>query len=183
MKKMIICNFGEEIIVVPKTEIMEILFHRGRMLLLDRVELVGNKVVGEFMVPAEICEGHEPMPGMPVMRGVEIAEMAFQLFAVFASKNPELAAMGKGKVCAARGITGVRFSGFVRPTRKLIMETMANVGVEEMGGMLRVESNRMIARVGVGGRKVCTIDSVALGFFDHVLINRAEQIFGQIEGQ
>lgn len=164
MKRMINCDFSEKTIVVPKTEIMKILFHRGRMLLLDQVTISSGKAIGEFTVPAENCEGHEPIPNMPVMRGVEIPEMAFQLLAVFAAKNPELAAMGKGKICAAREIGGVKFCGFVMPGDKLVLETKAEVGVYDAAGILKVESSSMVAKV--GGIKKCMIASVAIAVFD-----------------
>lgn len=151
---------------------MEILFHRGKMLLLQQVTITDVLAIGEFTVPAENCEGHEPKPNMPVMRGVDIIEMAFQLLAVLAAQDPELANIGKGKICVAREIGGVKFNGLILPGDHLVLDTSVEVNVEECAGILRIESNRMTAWA--GGKKKCTIASVAIVAFDPTIISQRE---------
>lgn len=167
MKRLIGWTLGGKTIVVPKEEIIKILFHRGRMLLLDRVTITDGLAVGEFTVPVENCEGHEPMIGMPVMRGVEIPEMAFQLLGVIVAINPELIDMLKGKAFAAREIVGAKFNGFVRPGDRLVLKTKTDVTVDEVAGTLRIESSKMIARV--GGEKKGMVASVAIAAFNGLI--------------
>ena len=165
---------GEKEIVVNKEEIMTILFHRGRMLLLDKVIIMENKVVGEFLVTAEICEGHEPISGMPVMRGVEIPEMAFQLLGVFISKHPEMSSLLAGKAFAAREITSAKFNGFVIPGDVLTLEMGVDVKFDEVESATRIESGRMIAKV--NGKKRGMISSVVIAVFDPNKISKPEAI-------
>jgi len=164
MKMSVGCVSGKNTVVVSKEEIAKILFPKGRMLLLDRVAITDGFAIGEFTVPIENCEGHEPIPNMPVMRGVEIPEMAFQLLGVFLSHDPGLFNMLKGKVCVAREITSAKFRGFICPGDKLILETATDIDVNKVAGTLRIESNRIIARV--GGEKKCIISSVAIVAFN-----------------
>ena len=169
MKRLIKWDSGEGKIVISKEEIMEVLFHRGRMLLLDQVTIIDGKVVGEFTVPAENCEGHEPIPNMSVMRGVDIPEMAFQLLAVFLSKNPKLFDVSKSRVCVAREITGVKFNGFIQPGDKIVLETMTEVHIDEIAGISFAESGKIIATV--DSKRKCAITSVVLAGFDPTLIS------------
>lgn len=164
MKRLIRLIFGPERIVIPKEEIMKILFHRGKMLLLDQVIIINGDVVGEFTVPPENCEGHEPILGIPVMRGVEIVEMAFQLLGVFVTRNPELADKLKGKAFAAREVVGAKFNGFIRPNDKLTLEMRTDVDVDDFAGSFKIESSKIIAKV--GGKKKGMIASVSIAAFN-----------------
>jgi 3-hydroxymyristoyl/3-hydroxydecanoyl-(acyl carrier protein) dehydratase len=163
-------------IVVLRPAIEKTLFHRGRALLLDRVATEGSFFVGRFKVPAEICEGHEPRPNMPVMRGVEVPEMAFQLLGVLvaklADKNPELAGALAGKAFAAREIIEAKFCGFVRPGDELVMQTIGEVQVGEVAGLLRFESKTILATV--GGVKKCKIASVVITAFNPAMLASQE---------
>lgn len=134
--------------VVSEEEIMKILFHRGRMLLLDQVTIAAGKAVGELTVAPFICEGHAPMPNMPLMRGVDIVEMAFQLLGVIIAKIPEMADVTKGKVYIARRVTTADFSKFVRPGDELSLETTEDICVFERPKFLKVTSGKMTAKVG-----------------------------------
>jgi 3-hydroxymyristoyl/3-hydroxydecanoyl-(acyl carrier protein) dehydratase len=144
------------------------------MLLLDQVTITGGKVIGEFTVPVENCEGHEPMPGLLVMRGVEIVEMAFQLLgtlvANFAAVDIDLAGDSKGKVYIARRIVGADFGGVVLPGDKLTLETDTKAHVSGRTGFLKFESRGMVARV--NGKGKCTIDSVVIMAFDPALVRQ-----------
>jgi len=164
MKRLIRWPLGEEIVTVHKKEIMEILFHRGRMLLLDLVVINEGDVIGEFVVPACNCEGHEPMPKMPLMRGVEVIEMAFQLLGILTAKNPVMADFSKDKTAVAREVNGVKFSGFIKPGNNVVLQTSTEVTIEEVGGVMRIESGRIVASV--DGQKKATIGSVAIAAFD-----------------
>ena len=144
------------------------------MLLLDRVTIADDWAHGEFTVPAENCEGHEPMPGMRVMRGVEIPEMAFQLLGVLTAqltaKYPSLADDLRGNICVAREITGAKFNGIIQPGDKLVLEASPEINVDEAAGIFRIESSKMIAKV--EGKKKCTITFVAIASFDSAMIKK-----------
>ena len=151
-------------LVVSEEEIKRILFHRGRMLLLDWVTIAKGRATGEFTIPSDNCDGHEPVPNMPVMRGVEVIEMAFQLLGVMVAKNSELADMLRNKVCVAREVTGATFNGLVKPGDTLLLDTQTEIIICETAGILRIESSRMIARV--GNQKKCVVNSVVISAFD-----------------
>ena len=82
-----------------RDEIEEILPHRGRALLLDKVDFDNEKTIGYLTVREEHCEGH--FPGLPIMRGVDRIEMiALTLGVAAKTKLPEgylsfLAKIGK----------------------------------------------------------------------------------------
>lgn len=144
---------------------MQILFHRGRMLLLDQVTITDGKAIGEFTVTAENCVGHEPIPGKPVLRGVELPEMAFQLLGVMIAKNPELASLVPGNAFVAREIAGVRIrNGFITPGDKLILETGTTIDVEQVGGVVKIASGIMTAKIGKERKGMVT--SVTLAGFN-----------------
>ena len=164
MRKLMKLFPHELTLVVSEEEIKRILFHRGRMLLLDWVTIVNGRATGEFTIPSANCDGHEPMPNMPVMRGVEVIEMAFQLLGIIVAKNPELAGMLRNKVCVAREVTGATFNGLIKPGDGLSLETEGEVTVCESAGILRIESGRMFARV--GKKKKCVINSVVISAFN-----------------
>ena len=164
MKMSVKCALGKNTVVISKEEIGKILFPKGRMLLLDQVIITDGFAVGEFTVPIENCEGHEPIPNMPVMRGVEIPEMAFQLLGIFLSQDPGLFNELKGKVCVAREITSSKFMGFIRPGDKLVLKTKTDIDIDNVGKTSRIESSVMVARV--GGEKKCIISSVAIVAFN-----------------
>lgn len=169
MKRLVRWIVREKPIVIAKEEILKILFHRGRMLLLDQVTITEGKAVGEFTVPAENCDGHEPIAGMPVMRGVEIIEMAFQLLGIMVAKNPELVDALKGKAFVAREVVGAKFSGLIRSEDKLILEVGTDVDVDEAAGILKITSGTIIARV--DGKKKGMVAAVVITGFDPAMIN------------
>ncbi len=153
-------------IIVDKQKIQEILFHEGDKLLLDEVRITKTAVVGSFKVTDKLCEGHEPVKGMRVHRGVDIIEMAFQLLGVFLFhyRDPEISEMLEGKKLAAREVTSAKFSGFVRPGETVCLEMRAELSADELGGVVLIEGGRMVAKV--GGKKKATIGSVSLVAFD-----------------
>lgn len=103
---------------IEKQEIEEILFHRGRMLLLDRVVVADGKAVGEFNVTNEVCEGHVPVVGQPVMKGSDLFDMAAQLLGVWASQFPEL----HGLPCKLREYGGMKIRESITPGEKVTIE-------------------------------------------------------------
>ena len=158
-----VSNSGIE---VYKEEIMKILFHRGRMLLLDHVTISSAKAVGRFTVPAENCEGHEPMPGLLVMRGVEICEMGFQLLGIVLAKNhnPELFGLLRDKAFAAREITGAKFNGFVTPGKQITLEVAPDIYIDDVADTLKIDMSGFIAKI--DGRKSAAISSLSIVAFD-----------------
>jgi len=152
-------------IIIGKTEIEKNLFHRGRMLLLDCVVITNNQVKGEFTVTHEVCEGHEPISGFPVFRGVDIVEMGFQLLGVFLAKNPAITPLLRDKKIAAREIISVKFSGFIFPGDVVMLEMgVKDVYIEESRSFVLIGSGRIIAKV--GGEKKSTISSLVLMAFN-----------------
>lgn len=69
-------------VAVSREDIMLILPHRGRMLLLDRVIIAPQVATGEFLVTEEVCKGHAVAGERLIFRGVDIVEMAAQLLGV-----------------------------------------------------------------------------------------------------
>ena len=50
-----------------------------------------------------------------------------------------------------------------KPGDIIYLETIPEVNVDQVAGMLRIESDKMIAKI--NGKKVCTIGSVAIAAF------------------
>ena len=79
--------------IIEKEEIMSILPHRKGKLFLDRVTITPKKIIGEFLVTPEACEGHE-IGGQLLFRGVDYPEMAAQLLGIWlaqqAAQHPNL---------------------------------------------------------------------------------------------
>ena len=84
---------GKKEITIGKDQIQSILPHRRGKLFLDRVTITAQKIIGEFLVTAEACEGHE-IGGQLMFRGVDYPEMTAQLLGVWlaqqAAQHPNL---------------------------------------------------------------------------------------------
>ena len=148
-------------ITVLKEEIMRCLFHRGRMLLIDDVMITDQGMaLGEFTVNEGNCDGHEPIPGMLVFRGVDMLEVALQLMGVVMAKNSQLVGQLSGRAFMVKEIGRVRFRGVVKPGDKLVFETVADIEVNDLRGILKIESGRMVGKV--GNEIKCEIDSLII---------------------
>ena len=169
----LLTRIGQEVVVLERDEIEAILFHRGRMLLLDRVILGNDTVQGQLTITPELCEGHEPTPGNPVFRGVDIVEMAFQLLGILMAKIPGLADSLENKALAAREIVGAKFTGFVVPGDVLCLETPTDVEVDEAAGFARFESSKMTATV--NGKRKAVVLSVSIAGFSPGLLQKKSQ--------
>lgn len=120
---------GNDRVVLRKEEIMTILPHRERMLLLDEVIITDQVISGQFAVTEEVCEGHQ-FNGQLVFRGVDTIEMAAQLLGVWAAQHPDYA----GKLAYFRQQGGAKFSDTVLPFQILIIEAkMNNLRIEISG--------------------------------------------------
>lgn len=141
---------GRKEIIIGKEEILEILPHRERMLLLDRVTIGDNKVSGEFEVTEAVCEGHALMGGKPLFRGSDFFDMAAQLLGVWAAQHQEFA----GRIGLVRKYGGARFRKPVIPHDYLVMEINAsNIEAvsfdrEEGRQVVFVRGEKFIASVG-----------------------------------
>ena len=164
MKELRRWNLNGGTTVILKEEILATLFHRGRMLFLDEVIISCGKAVGKFKVQTADCQGHEPIPGIPMFRGVDITEMAFQLLGIIVYKNPSFAEALAGRAFVAREIGGAKFSGPIFVGDQLTLETSADVYIEEISGFSKIISNVMFARV--DGNKKGVITSVAIAGFN-----------------
>jgi len=109
--------FVGEKIAINKEKILEILPHRGRMLLLDQVTITDKFVIGEFKVTETVCEGHE-FNGQLIFRGVDIVEMAAQTLGVWLAQHAE----SKGKIAYFRSVSTAKFSGMIVPSDDLVIE-------------------------------------------------------------
>jgi 3-hydroxymyristoyl/3-hydroxydecanoyl-(acyl carrier protein) dehydratase len=88
------------------------------------------------------------MPGLLVFRGVDMLEVALQLMGVVMAKNPQLVAQLQNRAFMVKEIGKVRFRGMVRPGDKLVFETGTDVEVVDLRGILRIDSGKMVGRVG-----------------------------------
>ena len=104
--------------IVEKSQIQEILPHRDRMLLLDKVIISDEKVVGQFLVTEEVCKGHE-FNGQLIFRGVDIIEMSNQLLGIWLAQHSE----SEEKIAFFRRVFGeVKLFGMVIPSDILTIE-------------------------------------------------------------
>ena len=106
---------GREKVIVGKEEIMSILPHRGRMLLLDRVIITNETVTGEFLVTEDVCEGHQ-FNGHPVFRGIDTLDMAAQLLGVWAAQH-----FDTGALAVVRRYGGTKFVDKVIPSDTIVV--------------------------------------------------------------
>jgi len=112
--------------VLGRKEIEGFLPHRGRMLLLDGVEITAEKVVGKLTVTKEHCEGHAVLTGEEILRGSDLLDMAAQLLSVFlASQYPQFL----GRICVVREYNGASFEKAIRPGEEIVIE-VAVIDVE-----------------------------------------------------
>ncbi len=93
-----------------REEIMNILPHRDRMLLLDDVEDQDGTAVGHYTVRGDefFLEGH--FPGHPIVPGVILCEILAQSACVLMGD-----AVSEGKLPVYTGLNNVRFRSSVKP--------------------------------------------------------------------
>ena len=93
-----------------REEIMGILPHRGKMLLVDESVLDGDTAVGKYHVRGDewFLDGH--FPGNPVVPGVVLCEILAQSACVLMRD-----AISQGKLPMYTGLDKVRFKNPVRP--------------------------------------------------------------------
>jgi len=158
---------GRERVVVPKDKIMEILPHRGRMLLLDEVVFTGqDEIRGRFAVTHEVCDGHPVLGDKLVFRGVDIIEMAAQTVGVsWGVQHPDFLDM-RGMF---RAVSGVKFSKpvFVGDLLEVVVDPVktrdaVRGGPEKERTMIKVSSRELAAFV--GKERKTTIEEIELTF-------------------
>lgn len=170
----------KERIVIEKDEIKSILPHRGGKLFLDRVTITAQKIIGEFLVTAEACEGHE-IGGQLMFRGVDYLEMTAQLLGVWLSQqaaqhpnlNGKLAPLRKGSFkCIGPSFPGdhlrIEISVIERNEEN---EEEGSPRIENVGREGRLERSKqqaiaVNAAAWVGDRKKAVIYFVELGIID-----------------
>lgn len=104
--------------IINRSQIEEILPHRGRMLFLDEVVITNKNILGKFTVTDEVCKGHE-FNSQLVFRGVDIIEMAAQVLGIWLAQHSE----SKDQIAFFRRILGeVKFYGMVVPSNVLLVE-------------------------------------------------------------
>ncbi len=103
-----------------REEIMNILPHRDRMLLLDDVEDQDGTAVGHYTVRGDefFLKGH--FPGHPIVPGVILCEILAQSACVLMGD-----AVSEGKLPVYTGLNNVRFRSSVKPGD--IVETRCHI--------------------------------------------------------
>lgn len=148
--------FGKKEVVIEKDEIITILPHRERMLLLDRVVVNETKASGEFTVTEAVCEGHAVLDGKLVMRGSDLFDMAAQLLGVWASQIPELV----GRLSMVRRYGEAKFSRPIFPFETIIMEIEVPKEIDEVGSMVEIKGEKFV--VTVNNQRRAVVSSVTL---------------------
>ena len=96
--------------VFEKSDIMSILPHRGKMLLLDEAYMLDGKAYGKYFVRGDewFLDGH--FPGNPVVPGVILCEILAQSACVLLDGS-----IKDGATPFFTGINEARFKGTVKP--------------------------------------------------------------------
>jgi 3-hydroxyacyl-[acyl-carrier-protein] dehydratase len=135
-------TWRKELKLFGLAEIREIIPHRGRALLLDRVEVSddGLSGIGYLKVNVDHCEGH--FPDIPIMRGVDRVEMGALTLCVVVMSGLEVKQLPLFDGCGS-----IKFTGLVRPGD----EIRAEVTVQELGRRKMIGSaNWFVGDVSVG---------------------------------
>lgn len=136
-----------EITKLDLTAIKRILPHRGRALMLDRAEIVGNQVTGYFVVTKEVCEGH--LPDIPIFRGTDRLEVLFLTMGVGAG-------LPKGKIPVAAKAEEIKWPGIVVPGQEVRAEvtierlrsrTVTGSGILYLGDRVVCVAKRITGRI------------------------------------
>ena len=95
---------------MTREELMEILPHRGNMLLLDEASREDDTAHGKYLVRGDewFLDGH--FPGRPVVPGVVLCEILAQSTCVLLA-----GALTEGKLAMYTGLNNVRFRSPVEP--------------------------------------------------------------------
>lgn len=164
--KEIVVEDATETLTIEKDFVARILPHRGPALLLDRVVITPQKVVGFFTVTLEVCAGHE-IGGTAVFRAVYLPEMANQLLGVwFASQHPELIGAGRILFASSGSYKAIKF---IQAGETIAMEVdyadlMGDVRTRHQGTLTKVTGKRYSAMV--NGELRGIVDCVELKGFD-----------------
>ena len=95
---------------LERAQIMEIIPHRDRMLLLDRVRREGDSAHGELLIRGDefFLQGH--FPGNPIVPGVILCEILAQSACVLLQDQ-----MTQGELPMYTGLEKVKFRSPVKP--------------------------------------------------------------------
>jgi len=118
LREVVAVSNKQKDVIVSREEIMRILPHRGRMLLLDEVVITDNKAEGKFLVTEEVCQGHAVFDSKLVLKGSDLFDMAAQLLGVWAAKNIDFPPKNR----LIREYGRARFRKPIFPGEKLVIE-------------------------------------------------------------
>lgn len=101
-----------------KQEIMNIIPHRGNMLLIDEVENIDGVAVGKYTVRGDefFLDGH--FPGNPIVPGVILCEMLAQNSCVLIGDE-----LSDDKLAVYAGLNNVKFRAQVKPGDTLVLKS------------------------------------------------------------
>ena len=166
--------------VIEKEKIMSILPHRKGKLFLDRVIITAKKIIGEFLITEETCEGHE-IGGQPLFRGVDYPEMTAQLLGIWLSQQIIQHSNLDGKLAFLRKASfksiGLSIPGDLLKIEIPVKESneeedeegsprIESVGREDRPTRLRQQVIAINAAAWVGEKKKAIIYFVELGVLD-----------------
>jgi len=164
--KSVLDFFKGKKIIIEKNNIENILPHRGRMLLLDKVIITRKKIIGEFLVTDQVCEGHNVFNGKPIFKGSDLLDMAAQTLGVWIAQNSEL---GKEKM-VVREYGKSKFRKPILPGEILNSEILTEkitIQKIENSGMIIIRGKKILIKVKEERR--AEISSVELVLF--LLVN------------
>lgn len=146
------------------SDIRLILPHRDAMLLLDEVDIQGNKIIGTLEVTRARCvsfcfDDRENS----VMRGTDLIDMAAQLLGMYGSLFPELARMRRRFVLATTGVAKFHAPIIEGETVKMSI-LIDNITAKKM---LRTQRDQYLLR---GRRFVVSVDGETKAEIGSVLI-------------
>lgn len=136
-----------QVVILTKDQILKILPHRGKWLLLDSVRLEGKRATGELLLTEEICHGHI-IGGRLMAPGCIWFDMAAQFLGIIAHNSPEVITSlnGRSRSFGVFRYGEAEFRRPVCPGEKVLIQTDSGVTWNERHGIFTVSSGPFFIR-------------------------------------